>query len=43
VEAAAALFVDDDEGNVAGAIAAGLQGLHFQGYDGLREALAPLL
>ncbi len=35
----AALFVDDDERNVAGAIAAGLHGIHFTG----REALATAL
>lgn len=39
VPADAALFVDDDERNVAGAIAAGLHGIHFTG----REALATAL
>lgn len=39
VPADEALFVDDDERNVAGAIAAGLHGIHFTG----REALATAL
>jgi HAD superfamily hydrolase (TIGR01509 family) len=40
VDPGAALFVDDDERNVAGAIAAGLRGIHYQGFDALVGALA---
>ncbi len=43
VDPAAAIFIDDDEGNVAGAIAAGLRGIHYQGLEALVRALAPLL
>jgi glucose-1-phosphatase len=39
VAPAMAIFVDDDERHVAGAVAAGLQGIHYQGLDALVEAL----
>jgi putative hydrolase of the HAD superfamily len=37
------LFVDDTEGNVTAARAAGMTGLHYRGARQLREALAPLI
>lgn len=43
VPARSCLVVDDTAGHVAAARAAGLQGLHYRGADGLRGALAPLL
>ncbi len=43
VDPAAALFIDDDERNVAGAIAAGLRGILYEGPDALASTLASLL
>ena len=43
IEPGSALFIDDDIRNVAGAISAGLQGIHFQGLDALQRSLAEFI
>ena len=43
VPAQQAVFIDDDDPFIQGAISAGMHGIHFQGLPALRAALEPLL
>lgn len=43
IPASTAVFIDDNRDNVAGAIAAGMQALHFTSPEQLKSDLAPLL